>query len=425
MYTSCVPNVFAQRALRRSVQNFRIAKLLAPNRHAFRSIRIEPDPAGLHIIRISLNFQTATLYLPSMKTFRDHALCLLACGFCEFRTIAAVVSTPSDFTSIMPNISSISDYPLNATSLGAIDPTKFRVGTRYGSLRLPATSVLMNAVDVMVQLALEDWEGQMNRKSFRLDLPRYSQIEIIINPWDESPTATIHPGFAILGLFEVILNILTDPTSRFKTVQSQFYYNGNKVGWLLIRRVAGTVSTLSSNSSQLSEPTNLTFSDATQLLNVTDDEVDLVGTNVLSTPAWEDSHLEVSYFAGLETLTVYELFFAVMAQIKMMAPHDSNAQIRDFTLDIDAPPITTAGHPIITSFKNVGSPPRTAANPPYFKWEWLIKAFGQLPQHMLTSGFKELYLMGLKVDGTAVGDGYLVRKQSNVLGPAASRLDMC
>lgn len=354
----------------------------------------------------------------SMRPFRHPILCLLPLSSILCPIEAAVISSSIDPTaSLSVNAGSALGLVPNVTSLGAIDPEKFKIGTNYGELKLQATSVLMNAVDVMVQLALQDWDSQMSAKTFRMDIPKYSQIEISIGPWDTAAGATLRSGFAVLGLFKVILTILSDPTRRFKSLQSTFFYDGTKVGWLMIR-MTNTVGTPSISASNVTKAIPLkfpSFAEAAQTLDIIDPLDSMVGATALEAPAWDDSRLKVDYIQRLDTFTIYEIFFAVIAWIHKMAVHDRNAQVIEFTARIDTPPITTAGQPIAISFKNYSNPPRTARNPPYFQWEWLIKAFGQLPQHMLDSrNFHEVLHMALTVDRVPVGEGYIVRQRTGL-----------
>lgn len=354
----------------------------------------------------------------SMRPFSHPILCLLPLSSIVFPIKAAVISPPSDHTaSLSVNAGSALGLVPNVTSLGAIDPEKFKIGTTYGELKLPATSVLMNAVDVMVQLALQDWDSQMSPKTFRMDVSKYSQIEIFIGPWDTAAGATLRSGFAVLGLFEVILNILTEPTQRFRSMQSTFFYDGSKVGWLTIRKrnTVGIPSISASNVTKATPSTIPTFAEAARTLDIVDPLDAMVGATALEAPAWDDSHLKVVYVQELDTFTIYEIFFAVIAWIHKMAVHDRSARVIEFTARIDTPPITTAGQPIVISFHDRSNPPRTARNPPYFQWEWLIKAFGQLPQYMLDSrNLHEVPYMALTVDRVPVGEGYIVRQRTGL-----------
>lgn len=354
--------------------------------------------------------------LSSMRPFRNPIVCLLPLSSILFPVKAAVLSSSiSSTASPSINANSFLELAPNVTSLGAIDPAKFQIGTDYGERTLPATSVLMNAVDVMVQLALQDWDSQMGRKTFKLGIAKYSQIEIYISPWDNAAGATLRSGFAVLGLFEVILHILTDPTRRFKSVQSTFFYDGSRVGWLMIRHTTGMSSVSASNVTTAIPPTFPTFVEAAQKLDNTDPLVTMVGATALSAPAWEDSHLKVNYIQDLDSFTIYEIFFTVIAWIREMAVPNRNSRVIDFTTRIDTPPITAAGQPITMSFKNHDNPPRTAGNPPYFQWEWLIKAFGHLPLYMLDNrNFREVVHMALEVDRVPVGEGYIVRQRAGL-----------
>lgn len=268
----------------------------------------------------------------------------------------------------------------------------------------------MNIVDAMVQLALQDWNSNMGRKSFKLDVPKHLNIEIYISPWDEAADAKLRSAFAVLGLFEVFLHILSDPSRRFKSTQSTFFYDGSKLGWLMIKHFDRPRSISASNNTKDIPLTFPTFAEATQSLDKIESLGAMATATALEAPAWDDSHLKVKYVQGLDTLTIYEAFFITTAWIKEMAVHDRNARVIEFRATINMPPITVARQPIEIAFRDRNKPPRTAGNPPYFQWEWLIKAFGRMPQHMVDAmDFRSVLQMTLTVDNVPVGEGYVVR----------------
>ena len=353
-----------------------------------------------------------------MKSFQNPLYCVLALTSFFLLTNAAPLTQslnppanslePISFSNIVPNL----------TSLGAIDPAKFHIGIRYHkSITLPPTSVLMNAVDVMVQLALQDFESPMTRKVFALDTSRYSNVEIIIRPWDEASTATMLSGFAVLGLYDVIQSILSDPTQRFKEIFSNFVYDGVDVGWLRIkRRTVSTASLNRTNSSFSIEQPTLPQSSksARSPLSATEPLARTANETALSTAAWDDPHLAVAITPGRVTFTVYELFLAVLTFISELALRARTGHVQHLSMTIIKPPITAAGQHIVIAFKNR----RSAASPPYLQVEWLIKAFGRLPLYMLSRGaFRDVRSMAVGVDGVEVGEGYMVKEQTNSVAP--------
>ena len=319
------------------------------------------------------------------------------------RATAAVVSTPPTvIDNSALNASSLPALLGNNSLVGAIDPTKFQIGSRYLETKLPATPVLMTAVDIMVRLSLQDWDSRFSKRAFFMDLPRFSQVEIFFSPPD--PRGELKIAFAILGLFEVMNSVLTDPTQRFKESTHSLFYNNRDVGFIEIRKKGRRPDPsleLDDEKSSSKRETN--------------------ATTALAAPAWEDPHLEVNIIRGHETLTIYEVFYAVYALLRTTALETAklppNTPMRAITFGVDAPPITTRNHPISASFKSYDHPPRTASNPPYFQPKWLLKALGRLPLTMMeTRDFKEIYDMTMQVDGVKVGTGYIVRKQTAVGG---------
>ena len=338
------------------------------------------------------------------------SLLYISTSLLSFNTVALRI--PSDPAIVnLRNASSFPEFSTNLTNLGAFDPRKFLMVVKMGDDKIAPAATLMNAVDAMVQLSLMDTNGQLPRTTFRLDIPKYSQVEIVVGPISTAPGATLPPGIAVLGLFKIILYILTDPTKRFKSIHSYLSYERREVGTLEIRRLlSSSLASLSNETDETASGTQTTFQ-ATHLLNTTAD-LSTLSQIPLTAPAWQDPHLDVSIVQGLDTFTIYEAFFAVLAFIHEISVNRRTTRVQPGEITIDTPPITVAGQPITISWKSASTPPGTAANPPYFQLEWLIKGFGQLPQYMIEhASFRDVLFMGLKVDGVQVGECYMVRKQ--------------
>lgn len=342
-----------------------------------------------------------------MWTLLHYLACLLPLSSFLLPITEAVIGTsPSLVAPASLNANSLRKLLPNTTFLSAIDPTKIEIRSRYHDIKLPPTSVLMTAVDTMVKLALENWDDGMDPKVFAIDSPRYSDVEILISP--PGLRGKIPISFAILGLFEVMNSILSDPTQRFKQSVTSIFYNTRDVGFLEVRKRGWRPDTISKDF------------DKAYISSVDKPN----GTMNLAAPAWEDPHLEVQITHGSDALTIYEAFYSVYAMIRQTALNASKLPLRasliDFSVNINAPPITTLYHPIMSSFKNHDNPARTARNPPYFQPKWLIKALGRLPQTMLdTRSFRVINWMTIKVDGVPVGDGFLLR-QGRSLGAIAT-----
>ena len=321
-----------------------------------------------------------------MRTVHVDLTCVVALFAAFVPAIPAAAVLPPFDTSQTTSVSPAASFnlTLSGTSLGAIDPRRFSASSQYGSQTLPATAVLMNIIDLMTQLALQDWQSDIGPKTCRMNDARYSQIEIYIGPSSSRPRATLKCGYAVLGLFEVIANILTDPKNRFKSVQSIFSYDRREVASFVMRAVPSvSVSPSSIDSGNLRTP-------------------------IISAPAWSDPHLTLETTQNLAILTIYEIFFACAATLRELAPNPISQQVREVSLDINAPPITKAGSPMIVSFQNIGRTPRT---PPFFKWEWAIKVVARLPVTMLESrNFKGVSEMVVVVDRVHVGLGFFARK---------------
>ena len=334
-----------------------------------------------------------------MKTLLPNLAWLLHLSSYSLPATAAAPSTPSPVVnSAALNASLLSDLLGKNSLVGAIDPTRFAISSSYHETRLPATPVLMTAVDVMVRLALQDWDSKFSPEAFFMDAPRFSRVEFFFSPPD--PRNQLEIGFAVLGLFGVMNSVLTEPTQRFRESGHSLWYNRRNVGFIEIRK----------KGRRPDPPVGLGVGQASSMQGAN-------STTALSAPAWDDSHLEVSLIRGHEILTIYEVFYSAYALIKTVAIFAArqlrSAPVIDFSDTVDAPPITMRNHPIAASFRNYDDPPRTPRNPPYFQPMWLIKALGRLPQTMMeTRDFKEIYDMTIEVDGVKVGTGYIVRRQT-------------
>ena len=357
-------------------------------------------------------FTSQTLGFSDMKAFRSWLNCILPLSSFFLSIYAAAVGSVLN----LPTISSFESTvfsPSNISHLGEIDRTKFQIRIRYGPDALPATSVLLLAVDVMVRFALANYATPIGRELFVLDIPQYSDVVFIISPWDNAPTASMPVVYALLGLYDVLLKMLSDPTTRFKSVDSTFAYKGVDVGWLRIRyRPRRPNPPSDSNVSSSTDPTLPTSSQTAHSLdNSVRNPTKPVNVTALPNPAWLDPRLHVTTIQGLETLNMYEIFFVVLTFLQAVASNPRTKRVPDFDMEINQPPITLAGEPVLLAFRNQGNPPRTAENPPYFQLEWLIKGLAKLPQYMLESrDLNNVLSMVFSVDGVDVGWGYMLRK---------------
>ena len=341
-----------------------------------------------------------------MRTILPNLACLLPLSSYSLLVTAAVPSArPIVVDNAAFSVSSPPDLLGNNSLADTIDPTNIQISSRYLETRLPATQVLMTAVDVMVRLALQDWDSKFSKEAFFMDLPRFSQVEFFFSPPD--PRGQLEISFAVLGLFGAMNSVLTDPARRFRESSHSIFYNRRDVGFIEIRMKGRPDLPLNLGGQQASR---MHGANASRTLD-----------RALSAPAWEDSHLKVNLVRGYEIFTIYELFYSAYALIKttaiLAARQSRNARMADFSDSVDAPPITRRNHPIVASFRSYDMPPRTPSNPPYFQAKWLIKALGRLPRTIMeTRDFKEIYDMTMEVDGVKVGNGYIVRKQTTMDG---------
>lgn len=305
------------------------------------------------------------------------------------------------------NISSFLSLPpdQNTSQVSTIEPSKFSTETYFGSLALPDYPVLMTAVDAMVQLALLDWNSQSGPMRFQIPIARFAQIEIFIGPINRRPGETMPTSFAALGLFDLMVKILSDPDYKCRSAQSTFLYDGRKVGMLILgmKYQSSVASAAQEHTANVSTASSIEpQSDAR-----TPDHAGIGDSHELSAPSWIDRRLKVSVSRGVNQLNQFEVFFAVFLLLLKSARQPIASVVPDVGFVLNRPPITPVGQPIAVSFKGVG---RTAANPPYFQWQWMIKAVAQLPLYMIEEeNFRELGRIRLRVNDIEIGVGQIVR----------------
>ena len=131
-----------------------------------------------------------------------HGLLALLLGSCiRFNSNQAASATriptasPEIFSAGSVNISNLHNSVTNVTLPGDIDPA-FGLIPVFGGIKLRAVPCLLSAVNFLLQLGLEDFEGLIPETAFRLD--SHPQVEIVVIPDDES--VDIPRKYAIWGL---------------------------------------------------------------------------------------------------------------------------------------------------------------------------------------------------------------------------------
>lgn len=343
----------------------------------------------------------------SMKPLHHRLVCLLFSLSSVLLSInAAILSKPLIPTNLTTfNSNSLLDVSSN---IGTINPSHFSTRIYFGHRALPAYPILMNAVNAMVQLALRNWEGQTGPQTFRLGAARYSQIEIFIGPADQSVGATMHPGYALLGLFDLMREMLIDPDRRCRSAQSEFFYEGRQVGRLFMRWTVGSPASPLALAQKAAAGSS-TWENATP--NQTQVPENRTSISTFSA-AWSDPRLVISILLGPSPLPYRSIFYTVFVLLLKAAPHPYNNVVPSHIhYVLDYPPISIPGQQIAVSFRSATNPAGTSRNPPLFQWKWLVKATGLLVAAMLEEGnLREVKRVVLSVEGVEVGEGSIVRQ---------------
>ena len=136
-----------------------------------------------------------------MKTYQGlFGLCISSCINLNLSLVSAIKipSTTQDVRNsrgTSPKPPTVNTLSLNVTSPGAIDPA-FGFVPVLGDIKLRPVPCLLNSVNAALQLALEDFEGFISEKVFRLD--SHPQVEIAVVPDEEG--GSIPQKYAVWGL---------------------------------------------------------------------------------------------------------------------------------------------------------------------------------------------------------------------------------
>ena len=348
-----------------------------------------------------------------MKLWLDQGLHLYLLNFSLLASAAILNAPPTSPLELINSSSSSFELLLNTTQVDSVNPENFKIHVAYGLRPLPMTSVLLVALDALVQLALQDWESQMTAKAFKLEEQKYSHVELRIAPSNGSDGATLKSAFAVLGVFELMKHILANPTQRFKPVECTFKYNEQEVGRLTLNStVRSNVPPADSEGSLLG---SFTLPSSLSQNGSVASTFDPFRNNEesLSSPAWADSRLRLGLLRGSATFTMLEIFMGVYIELRDLAPQRATDRLVDFNHLIQPTIVTSADNFIDVHFRNAGNPPRTAADPPFFKYEWLIKGLGRFPAMMLEyRDLRDFFHIDFEVDRISVGRGYFKRAVS-------------
>ena len=295
-------------------------------------------------------------------------------------TIAAVVILP------LSNKASISPNATSAPRIAAIDP-RFTTTYEPGPARLSATSTLMNAVNAMMELALENFTEPILARDY--ESPGYP--EVVIVPVRLTPGYRVEARFLLWGIWEGIRWMIG--RRSFQDLVVGAYWDGVLVCRIWIKRspgalrIAGNSSTLGLTAGSEKIRIGNATVEATQGVSMID-----IGSSL------NDQHLTVSVIGVGEALGITEVFVAIFAALEYMAHFPSTDEVVGFQISPDHEDT------MIGIIEHALTPP---VRPPILEYQWVILSIGQIPEYMLLQRRFTEVIIEIAVDGVPLGEGFL------------------
>ena len=282
--------------------------------------------------------------------------------------------------------------PLNATSLSALDP-RFHITRTFGSINVPATSCLMNAVEAMADLALSRYDDRVDPKTYNLQ--KYPDVKITIQAVPAG--GLLKTSYVVWGLYGGIGYMVRN--NRFQCVKFYLRWNGDLVGLIDIDKVGPQLSIAGSNQSQ-SQSQIVQRSSA--LESIVNRSTNLTGLDT-GPPVLFDPRLSILIERTGENLPIFAVFMTVLCGMEYAAQFPSTSRVSPFGIYQTGQPYDTA-----VWFQDYESKRRRS--PPFLEYQWVIKSLAQLPGFMFGEGrFTEVEMV-IEVDGIRVGEAYVGKR---------------
>ena len=296
-----------------------------------------------------------------------------------------------------------SALPLDLASLQTtndsfnLPPRAFRIRTAYTLRPLDPTATLMNTVQALVDIGIEDFNGDMQAES--KSLPDYSNVRIFINS-PPGAASNIKRKYVIWGLSSAMSFMARDK----KFVASQWFlsWNNAPVGIIKFAAQDGTALNVEGGAQ-----TNTTTNDTTTLTSRSIDTSNpnhtadrrAVGNgdsmlNGISNP--DNLNLLINY-SGIP-LSLLSVFIPVIQFLSQTAEHDQSSIVTPSTFWAEQSDVSIR-------FGNDKIPARTTE--PEFTYRYLTEAAGKIPGYMVREGKFESADLVIEVGGWWVGDGWI------------------
>ncbi len=274
-----------------------------------------------------------------------------------------------------------------APILGAIDP-RFTTDFQQGQARLSATSCLMNAVNAIMELALENFTESIHPRNF-MD-PGYPEVAIVLIATARG--LMVEARYLLWGIWEGITWMISHQSFRDLVIAA--YWDGILICKIWIRDTRRQLSTAGSNST-LSLTTR---SGKISLHNATVNSTQGLRMMDARNPS-NDQHLTVSVTHIGGVLDITEVFIAIFAALEYMAHFSGTDEVVSFDISPDY------------EDTNIGIVKHPWVRPPLLEYQWAILSLGQIPEYMVRQRrFTEVDIE-INVDSVPLGEGFLSKRR--------------
>lgn len=285
---------------------------------------------------------------------------------------------------------------MNISTLGIPEPPPaFDLTYDLGGPKLPPTSVLMNTIAALKELALGDWLGKViDGTEYRLD--RYPEVGITVAT--PKLNGNIQARFIVWAICLGVSNMIK--TKKFEVELIELKWGPRLLGWVQIfNHPSGPGLTI--KESQANSTLDLrNLSASVMSTNHTTEIMPINITNTVTTDSANDpaeARLNVTFTPYGENLGIYDVFVPIMSGLADMAKARST----------DHSPGVFFGLEGYRGFVCIlpAVPPRTS--PPFLEYGWLIRVLNRIPTYMLDNGrFGEVEIW-IEVDQVRVAFGRL------------------
>ena len=266
--------------------------------------------------------------------------------------------------------------------LMAQDDPRFSMRTEISNTKLPATPVLMCAIELAARYAEMDFLGQTPQRH-GIVLPQYPQIEIAVIP--VPPARTIEVRLVIYTIYGIILEMMFG--NGFYETEVEILWNG--------QIKAHVYFTLPMNG--FPNPKNLTEQDVVYPLTNASDlpkrRTGITSPALNTVFAWQPI-----YKPNGQNLPPFDIFLLCLGAIKVVAPFPITARLPD-PVHIESQLVNANLQ--VWPGQRPGSRARTS--PPFFRYGHMLEAVRRIPGWELARRRFAEFFCGVDASGVPVG----------------------